>query len=633
MTSLHAGPSAGDRTPGHLGGPTHTAIGTWSGGNFLPFGVGLDHDRLVRLLRPGPDLRTVLTADVYGCGDADRVLGHAIEGVPRSSYCLVGAIGHDFYSGRREGRGGFQRFTDAGLRAPAQYADYLRMATEQSLERCGVDAFDLLLLHNPDRTGYESEAVWTGMDALRQTGLTRLIGIAPGPDNGFILDLIGCFERFGELIDWAMLILNPFEPWPASLALPAAAAHEVKVMTRVLDHGGVFWDDVRPGHRFPPGDHRTFRPPGWVESANARLDRIRPIAERHGLTPLQLAGAWNLAHEAVACVIPTLSQELGDPARPARPVEDKRAELAGVPTTPVLTPDEIAEIRAVGDNRGSVPLKGASRQYSGVPRADQWPITAPLEDIATRWGIEPDRDLYVPDDLRDLRERGAPTSGGAVQACDRRLFVHLQAFTGIATGGPEELLSMLAGGAAEGVVYESVTDPLGAAIVVVSEDADALTTTVRRLAADGLSLGYAPVGELAMFGRTYGSGREPQLEDWLVHAPRRKLAAPEAGWAVWYPLRRTGAYYRLPARDQGRILGEHGKIGAIFGQAGYGNDVRLECFGLDRDDNEFVIGVLGPRLDGLSRLVKAMRGTEQTATYIERLGPFFIGRRVGHTIS
>ena len=61
--------------------------------------------------------------------------------------------------------------------------------------------------------------------------------------------------------------------------------------------------------------------------------------------------------------------------------------------------------------------------------------------------------------------------------------------------------------------------------------------------------------------------------------------------------------------------------------------MRLECFGLDRDDNEFVIGLLGPRLDALSRLVKAMRRTEQTANFIERLGPFFIGRRTGHTIS
>ena len=52
---------------------------------------------------------------------------------------------------------------------------------------------------------------------------------------------------------------------------------------------------------------------------------MRPIAERHGLTPLQLACAWNLAHEAVECVAPTLIQE---PGRSAKPIERKRAELA-----------------------------------------------------------------------------------------------------------------------------------------------------------------------------------------------------------------------------------------------------------------------------------------------------------------
>src|SRR5205085_4962181 len=130
-------------------------------------------------------IRTVLTADVYGQGEADSLLGRALDGLERDSYCLVGAVGHDFYEGEREGAKGFPRFTDPALRGPNDYAGYLRMAAERSLERIGADAFDLLLLHNPDRTGYSSEAVWDGMAALREAGLTRLIGIAPGPANGF----------------------------------------------------------------------------------------------------------------------------------------------------------------------------------------------------------------------------------------------------------------------------------------------------------------------------------------------------------------------------------------------------------------------------------------------------------------
>ena len=277
----------------------HVAIGTWSGGRFMHFGQALDDARLEALLRPGQDISTVLTADAYGAGEADRVLGRAITGLDRDAFQVVGAVGHDFYEGEREGAKGFPRFTDPRLRGPEAYADYLRRATEASLERIGIDAFDVLLLHNPDRAGYTSEAVWEGMAALKDAGLTRQLGVAPGPANGFTLDVIDCFERFGALIDWAMLILSPMEPWPGELALDAAARHDVSVIARVVDYGGLFWDDVEPGHTFAERDHRLFRPSGWIEAGREKLARMRPIAERHGLTPLQLSCAWDLAQGPV----------------------------------------------------------------------------------------------------------------------------------------------------------------------------------------------------------------------------------------------------------------------------------------------------------------------------------------------
>src|SRR4051812_35514246 len=350
---------------------TPAAVGTWSGGRFMRFGEPLDDDRFTALVRPGDGIGTVLTADAYGAGEADALLGRTLAGVPRESYALVGAIGHDFYEGEREGAKGFPRFTDPRLRGPDAYGDYVRMATERSLERCGVDAFDLLLLHNPDRTGYTSERVWDALAAVRDDGLAARIGVAPGPANGFTLDLIDCFERFGDRIDWAMVILNPLEPWPGELVLPAAERHDVRLITRVVDYGGLFHDDVLAGREFPKYDHRRFRPAGWVERGRERLDALRPFAERHGLSLLQLACAWNLAHAPVTCVAPTLIQEPGDDARP---IEAKRAELAAVTAAPVLSPDEIAEIRRIGDNTGSMALKGAAPGFDGDPLADRWPL-------------------------------------------------------------------------------------------------------------------------------------------------------------------------------------------------------------------------------------------------------------------
>ncbi len=365
----------------------HVAVGTWSGGRFMHCGEPLDDERLGALLRPGDDIGTVITADAYGAGEADRVLGRALAGADRASYTLVGAVGHDFYVGEREGAKGFPRFTDPRLRGPDGYADYLRMAAERSLERLGADRFDLLLLHNPDRAGYTSEAVWQGMAALRDAGLTAQLGVAPGPANGFTLDLIDCFERFGGLIDWAMVILSPMEPWPGELCLEAATRHDVSVITRVADYGGLFWDDVRPGHAFAERDHRLFRPQGWVEAGRAKLDRMRPIAEAAGLTPLQLAASWNLAHGPVACVAPTLIQEVG-----GRPIEDKRAELAAVPATSPLTDEQVAELRAIGDNTGSMLLKGATPDHEGPPATDRWPVDDRLVELAERWSIDPRRD-------------------------------------------------------------------------------------------------------------------------------------------------------------------------------------------------------------------------------------------------
>jgi aryl-alcohol dehydrogenase-like predicted oxidoreductase len=370
--------------------PGHVAVGTWSGGRYMHFGVALEEDRLAALLRPGDGIDTLLTADAYGAGEGDRLAGRAIAGVKRDELCLVGAIGHDFYEGQREGAKGYPRFTDPRLRAEQAYGDYVHMAVERSLERCGVDHFDLLLLHNPDATGYRSEAVWSALAAVRDAGLTTRLGVAPGPANGFTLDLIDCFERFGALIDWAMVILNPLEPWPGELCMAAAQRHDVGLITRVVDYGGLLWDDVSPGHAFVERDHRLFRPEGWVEAGLARMEGMRPIAQRHGLTMLQLACQWNLAHGPVACTVPTLIQE---PGEQELAVESKRAELVGVPREVVLSDEEVAEIRRLGDNTGSMALKGATPDHEGAPQADRWAVGEELAAVGARWGIDPFSDL------------------------------------------------------------------------------------------------------------------------------------------------------------------------------------------------------------------------------------------------
>lgn len=370
---------------------TKTAFGMWSAGRFMHFGEALDDDRFIDLIRLAyaKGIRTFLTADVYGAGEADTLLGRALADIPRESYCLVGAIGHDFYDGERQGSKGFPRFTDPALRKPRDYADYIRMATEKSLRRCRADKFDLLLLHNPDATGYTTDAVWNGMAKVKDAGLTDRLGIAPGPANGFTLDLILCLERFKGLIDWAMIILSPLEPWPGRLCLPAAEKTGTKILTRVVDYGGLFHDDVKPGHEFGPRDHRTFRPAGWVEAGREKIEMMRPVADAHGITMLQLACIWNLQHPPVASVVPTMIQEAG---ANLKPIEEKIEELATLPDV-ILSADEFARIAEIGDNTNCMSLKGANPEHTGDPLPDRWPLAEELIAVAGRWGIDPARDL------------------------------------------------------------------------------------------------------------------------------------------------------------------------------------------------------------------------------------------------
>lgn len=225
----------------------------------------------------------------------------------------------------------------------------------------------------------------------------------------------------------------------------------------------------------------------------------------------------------------------------------------------------------------------------------------------------------------DLREKGG-VKGGERQVSDKRLFMQLLAFGN--SNDSEALARALHESNVESVLYEDINDPRGVALLTWSDDPDVFLARVRPLLRRLPFASLRPKLEYSMFGRTYALGHEPNLEDWLLHKPRRTVCNRESPWAVWYPLRRKGEFSALSAEEQAPILREHGTIGHAFGTAGYAQDVRLASFGLDKNDNDFVIGLIGADLYPLSACVQAMRKTTQTSRYIEAMGPFFIGRAV-----
>lgn len=223
----------------------------------------------------------------------------------------------------------------------------------------------------------------------------------------------------------------------------------------------------------------------------------------------------------------------------------------------------------------------------------------------------------------ELDERGGPVQG-VPQTLDRRLFVQLQVFTDCIDS--RAVVDAVAACGLDAVVYADLNDPRGIGVLCMTEDPQQLADAGRTLLTSAAFATLTPRPECAMLGRTYAAGREPNLVDFLLYKGRRHALNPSMPWAIWYPLRRTGAFNRLPRADQGRIMAEHATIGRAYGESGHAVDIRLECHGLDPHDNEFVLGILGPDLYPLSKLIKDMRATRQTSEFIERMGPFFVGR-------
>ena len=235
----------------------------------------------------------------------------------------------------------------------------------------------------------------------------------------------------------------------------------------------------------------------------------------------------------------------------------------------------------------------------------------------------------------DVNEYGGKKNGER-QAMNDRLFMQLLVFDVPAGGSPSSspgaVAQALKGHLHErkipAVVYADAMAPRGLGLLTWSRDPAHFVDAVRPVF-DTPALCHVELRQpFGMIGRSYSTGHEPDLAYVLLQRPIDNVLNEELGWHVWYPLRRKGSFAKLEPIDQSHILREHAALGMAYGQKDLAHDIRLACHGLDAEDNEFVIGLVGKELHPLSHLVQAMRKTRQTSEFIEKMGPFFVGRAI-----
>jgi hypothetical protein len=231
----------------------------------------------------------------------------------------------------------------------------------------------------------------------------------------------------------------------------------------------------------------------------------------------------------------------------------------------------------------------------------------------------------------DVNERGAELDGRP-QIMNRRLFMQLLVFEASSELGVSDATKNLQNALERRkmacVLYADVNNPHGLGLLSWSEDPADFVSKLRPAFESPELNGLKLRNEFTMLGRTYSSGFEADLAYWLLDRPRETALNEAWPWAVWYPLRRGGSFEKLDGREKGAIMREHAGIGKAYGVADLAHDIRLVSNGLDTNDNDFVIGLIGKDLHPLSHVVQAMRKTRQTAEYIVQMGPFFVGRAI-----
>jgi aryl-alcohol dehydrogenase-like predicted oxidoreductase len=274
-------------------------LGCWAiGGPFWLDGIQdgwgvVDDSESIRAIRRAIELGVRLfdTADVYGAGHSEDVLGRALQG-HRDEVVIATKFGHTFDPATRQATG-----TNID-------ADYIRAACEASLRRLRTDYIDLYLLHIWSLPGDEAERVAATLDDLRNEGLVKAYGWSTDLVDGARLyaSRPGCVAIEHEL--------NVFNDAPELIAIcedrDLASVNRTPLamglLTGKFDAGShLSRDDVRgAGHTWVRYFADGTPKPEFLE----RLRAVREILTSERRTPAQGALAWIWARSERTIPIP-----------------------------------------------------------------------------------------------------------------------------------------------------------------------------------------------------------------------------------------------------------------------------------------------------------------------------------------
>ncbi|ELZ34025.1 oxidoreductase, aryl-alcohol dehydrogenase like protein [Halogeometricum pallidum JCM 14848] len=269
------------------------------------------------------------TGDVYGHGESERVVGEAVSEY-RDEVTLGTKVGYDFYNHPQAGHGELPK---------EMTGEWVRSATEKSLDRLGVGHVELLQLHNANVDEVD-EDVLEALDELKEEGLVDAVGWALGPSIGWLAEGdMAIAEEFDSL----QLVWNVFEQEVGEHFLDTIERTDssTSLIPRVPHSSGLLNEQVTPETGHDLDDHRGFRPDAWYETGWEKLETLRFLERDGERTMGQAAIAFLLSHDAVASVTPTFH------------TREDITEWAAASDVPKLSDEELTRVKDLyADNFG-----------------------------------------------------------------------------------------------------------------------------------------------------------------------------------------------------------------------------------------------------------------------------------------
>jgi aryl-alcohol dehydrogenase-like predicted oxidoreductase len=289
-------------------------FGAWAvGGNGFGNSYGpTDDAESKRAVRRAYELGCTFfdTADVYGHGHSEELLGEALQGI-RQDVVLATKVGGNFYN-RDVNPLLLGRITEALGRPLADLPpdvplpithdarfspDYVRFAVEQSLRRLATDYIDLLQLHNPPLGLIADPETYRVLDELKEEGKIRCYGVSVHPPA----EGLAAVEVTRP--DTVQIAYNIVRREAEDRLFPAAQAANVGVIAREPLANGLLAGAYGPDSVWHESDIRARMPRAYVAQLVALCRRVKELAEQAGVTAAQLALRFVLDNDAVSVVI------------------------------------------------------------------------------------------------------------------------------------------------------------------------------------------------------------------------------------------------------------------------------------------------------------------------------------------